>query len=414
MAEVSTFGGINNVDDNFALILGHKGFMELNTGLNIDLTDARKITRRSGYSEIAAGETSYLWASDQYCFYVQDTVLYRLHLDDSTEVIATGVNDPVYYARLFDYVLISYDGSTYKYDGELTLITVPAPSKLNIDESPGPLPPGRYRFKLTLMDDTGREFSITPYEMSSVATTPSQFQVTGNVSIYTQNVYMTTFNGDTFYNVGSISPGDTTLQVSNISEYLQLDLLDTMPLSDSRGMMVFNGRVYYISGKAVMYSEIYNPLLMKASSNFYLFPEDVTTIIPVDTGIYVSADKTYFISGLDPDITTMREVDPFPIIPGTALNTTHATLEDVDTSGTQGMWRTREGVILGTNAGNIYKLTRDKVATPDFTEGAALIRREVGKSQYVTSLVSAGSDSARFSATDTITGEIRRNGITIS
>lgn len=413
MAKVDTFGGLNNVDDASTLLLGHEGFMELNTAINIDVSDSRKVSRRKGYTELSSGATSYLWANKQYCFFLKGNQLYRLHTDNTEEVIASHINTPVYYSTLHNETLLSFEDKTYSYNGELVLISEPYPTKLEVITSTGPLPAGRYRFKVALRNLDGREFSLTPYEVNSDNTTISQFLVTVNTNQYEQIVYMTTVNGDEFYAVATIAPGDTTANVSSISSYLQLGILDTVPLGASNNMVGFNGRIYFTEDKTLFYSEAHNPLLVKPSTSFYLFPEEVTTVIAVDTGIYVSADKTYFIAGLDPSESSMVEVDPYPIIPGTALNTTHTFLKDVDTSGTQALWRTEEGVNLGTNAGNIYKLTRNKIATPEYSSGAALLRREDGKTQYLSSLAKPNGDVAKFSTTDTITAEIRRNGVII-
>jgi len=408
--KVTKFKGVNNVADQTALTLGNRGVMELREGVNVDIDNDSKLSRRDGYALKTAGNVTHLWSKGEYCFYVRDSNLYRY--TGTEELLLTNINN-VSYCLVNDVAYISTGSSTYIYDSSFRNITLDAPTISAVGITDGPLPAGKYNFAITKVSDGGYESAVSKVNNPVTVSLASTFTVTVSVASEQQNVYMTTTDGDTFYLVGTIPIGDTTLIITRSTSTIPLAILDTECLAGGDNYTAFNGRIYFSIDNALFYTDAYNPRVYSPASNFFLFPTDITEVVAVDTGLYVSADKTYALRGLDPEEAVLEEVDPLPIITGTATTTVEFTLQDVDTSGTQAVWRTNEGVVLGLNSGNIYKLSKEVLATQAFISGASLIKKVEGKTQLLSSLAPANEVNS-FGASDSIVAEVRRNGIIIT
>jgi hypothetical protein len=119
ISEIKKFAGINNVDDRERLYPvetdNREPILVLREGLNVDIDNTNKLSSRTGWVSLLAGNDVHsLWADRNLCFFVDGTVMYRLMDDFSTIVpVRTGltpkatvsyvrVNDNVYYANGYE------------------------------------------------------------------------------------------------------------------------------------------------------------------------------------------------------------------------------------------------------------------------------------------------------------------------
>jgi hypothetical protein len=70
------------------------------------------------------------------------------------------------------------------------------------------------------------------------------------------------------------------------------------------------GRLLVAVGSALIYSEPFTPGLRDESRGFEIFPAPITCIAAVEAGVFVMADKTYFLAGGLP-AQSMRAVLPY-------------------------------------------------------------------------------------------------------
>ena len=87
------FTGKNNVSDVERLKRD-----ELRDAMNVDITDRKKLKRRTGFSKVYTGtDVHSLWANDDIILFGEDTSLKKLNNDYTAIVLRSGLsrNDPI-------------------------------------------------------------------------------------------------------------------------------------------------------------------------------------------------------------------------------------------------------------------------------------------------------------------------------
>ena len=97
--------------------------------------------------------------------------------------------------------------------------------------------------------------------------------------------------------IGSYHPtvGPTPAWSDAIAQTVGDQALVPMPAGTS--IAYHNARLLVAVGNALIYSEPFTPSLRDAARGFELFPAPITCIAAVEAGVFVVADKTYFIQG---------------------------------------------------------------------------------------------------------------------
>lgn len=147
----------------------------------------------------------------------------------------------------------------------------------------------------------------------------------------------------------------------------------------------FNGHLLIARDNALFFTDAlaFNRIDMR--KGFKQLPSKIAAILPVDGGVYVSdQDDTYFLAGAKPTAWTLRRVED-GIIPGSGV-VIDAKLHKPDMQGKLALFTTAGGVCMGTSDGQVIGLTHTRYRVPDATKGAALVRDEADKRQYVVSL----------------------------
>ena len=137
------------------------------------------------------------------------------------------------------------------------------------------------------------------------------------------------------------------------------------------------GRLLVAVGSAVIYSEPFTPHLRDEAKGFELFPAPITCLVAVEGGVFVVADKTYFIAGGFP-AQAVRAVFDYG-----APDQQPSYREDGGAH-----WMSSRGVVSVTSSGEISNLQESRVALSADGAAATLYREADGMETVVAALAS--------------------------
>jgi len=149
------------------------------------------------------------------------------------------------------------------------------------------------------------------------------------------------------------------------------------------------------------------------TTNFIQFQAPITNIMPVDDGIFITADALYFLDGRDPENFDVRYREKYKgakytgvkIIGGDVI------LENIPT-GVKWLFTSDKGIVMVGTGGMVFNLTEKTVMVDDAESGAAIFRSVNGINQYLSVLKEPVGSRVRFG--DSATAEVVRNGIVIT
>lgn len=158
------------------------------------------------------------------------------------------------------------------------------------------------------------------------------------------------------------------------------------PLPAGKFLCVYKGSLYVAKG-SVLY--VGDPLsdCYDVRSGFRVFDSDITMLLSVETGFYVSDRKNVWFLAQGEGVSILRELaDTSPAIPYTGVRVTGAGVGEDGLVGMAGMWVSKDGICIGDNKGGITNVTDDKFVLSDTYEGSAFLREINGISHYITVL----------------------------
>jgi len=102
----------------------------------------------------------------------------------------------------------------------------------------------------------------------------------------------------------------------------------------------YKGRLLTVQGNTLFFSEPYSEHLYRPDRNWIVTAEPITLVVPMDTGVWLCAEKTYWLAG-DLADTTLLEVLPFGANPRSDFR--HPDEKAVMWSSSQGIVKAGEG-----------------------------------------------------------------------
>lgn len=336
----------------------------LQVASNVDLTDDGFISRREGFARSIAGRFHSLWADDRGAYAVKDGDLVRI--DPSTHALAVAVQaigqSRVCYARLPDGLVYWTNGERIgRLDGAAprALITPtpnPAPAA---GATAGGLPPGRYQVCFTAVGPDGESASTDPVQIHL----PNGGGIAFAGLTAATRIYATGPDGAVF---NEIAPGDY-LSLGNLGAACSTFLLSTMPAGQA--LAHYRGSLLVARGQFLYLSEPYRYGLINAGRGFIPFPAQISVVQPCEDGIYVCADKTYWIPG-DPLNTQPVVVLPYGALRGSAI---------FDRLTQTAYWQGRQGVVVAKPGGQVAVPQDEALIFNPASSGASLLREQDGE-----------------------------------
>jgi hypothetical protein len=141
-------------------------------------------------------------------------------------------------------------------------------------------------------------------------------------------------------------------------------------------------RLWYAVGPALYFSDADNIEQSDVRDDPFVFNKLITMVLPLDNGIYVGADKVYWLAGREPEEMT---IPPGSGYDSTVVAGTGIAFDGNIAGGTGkiGMFTTTDGICLGADNGQVQNLTLNKIAFADGHRGAAIIRKSGDFNQYI-------------------------------
>lgn len=388
----------------------------LQDAVNVDISDAGTIRRRKGYRlEVGVSTKGSSCFADDYGLYFKDgpvlkkctlnnglwTVgILRSDLDASSSLFWTSAQGNSWYSNGIQSGRIVHGSHAY------FSLEIPAGQPtLSSSTTGGSLPPGSYGVAVSFISSSGEESGTqirVQVEVGSAGVLTDSYpskgkppnkplnpvpKTTGKIIVTnipqpsTADVafirlYVTEADGTVPYKYADLPVGTYMFLVGGSKTKgspLVNELTDKFPPCTL--IQAWRGYMLGADENVLWYSEPQRFGLCQLQENFIQFSAPIKMIAPVDDGFYVSADRTYFISGGTPKDWTRREVLPYGgAVPGTYFK--HPTK-------VQCGWFTDRGEIIGKMGGELRNETLDKIAPRKYSKGASLYRREDGIEQIV-------------------------------
>lgn len=381
------FKGMNNRAEDHALPVStdEDPRAAVRNAVNVNFTNAGKVKRRSGSTKKCDGlNMKYGFSCSDGMFVVEGSALKMINADWTKTVVYNGV-----FGTSFTH--FEFNGNTFFSDSLIGLkITNGVAQRWGMANPVAPvvytqagiLGAGTYLCCITFYDAFGNESGAS--EIVSVDVDANSSIVFANLPTSADSqvigirMYMTTANGNVFYQCGDVAIG--TLSYSVVIAHDGGKLLETLFMTRPPAGQIIrehNGRLLIANGSYLYVTEPYSTdLVSQLSKSVFQFSDDITVVEPVDDGVWIVADKTYFFAGTGPeDFKQLTKLNY-----GATLGTGQK-LEN-------GMvcWFSIRGLIMAGNGGDIKNIQEATVA-PDYSNsGTALIRKEDGMNQFITSL----------------------------
>lgn len=187
-------------------------------------------------------------------------------------------------------------------------------------------------------------------------------------------LYCSVVNGSTLYLQGIAYDTNLLGLPYDDSERLTTNALYRLPFCEqlaSHGAMIVGAWGRYLFYTRPMMPHLHNP-----ESDFLQFPAPVSVVISVDSGLFVCADKTYFITGLGSAELNQATRLEFGAVRGSAV-----LLPDGSAT-----WFSEYGQVVGRKDGSIELINRDSYAPETAQQGSAGFLEHNGNQMVVTTM----------------------------
>lgn len=373
--KISSFLGVNE--------RLHRGALRVEEGFfvaqakNVDITRSGQFIGRAGYRRVVAGSDMHsLWVSaTASTFVASGKQLCALNVSTGT-LQPLGMDVPsiarLAFADLADGDIAVTDGRALlriQPDNSLRSVLAAAPTPQPVAQ----LTPGSRHFLycFAYVDARGVVGLCTPVR-HGVGEVLSFDVPTPPAGLLTQ-IYVSHPGGEGMYLLAESAGGIVTAGEQRIGGQCPTLHLQALPAGDA--LQLHGGRLYVVRGSVIYFSEPYQFGAM-APTNFLQFPAPVTVLAAMPTGLFVVADKTYWMLGTDPAMASMEVVSEH-----TGVARSLARL-----SNGRAVWGSSQGTVVGNKDGEVVSLT-DAVVPPDSvlpgTTGATLPVERNGVDQII-------------------------------
>ena len=373
--------GMNNRQPDYALPEG-----TLRNLVNIDVDNAGHLHRREGYTRVvSAANCRGGYSCPLGTFFIQGADLCQLNDDDTVTVLFSGVYGPTPAYEFFNDTLYFSDGLITKKitAGGVQEWGLPVPATPTVYVTAGLMPAGDYLVAITTVDADGVESGASDLSVVSILPGSTGSLVVEGMPVgRTKRVYASTPNGATLFLVAELAANVFTYTITTAELGNGAPLVTQQMCAPPAGQIIreHNGRLYIAADNVLWVTEPYAPDWVNLSTGFILQEDYITVVEPVDAGVWLVSDQTYFFQGSGPEDFTIGQRLAYGAVYGTSARVPYA--RDV-------VWYTSRGLVLATGDGQVTNLQDQDVAPHDGTSGAALVREQDGLRQAVVSVQNA-------------------------
>lgn len=390
--------GMNNRQPDYALPDG-----TLRNLVNIDVDNAGQLHRRSGHTRVYAGANCRGGFSCPLgTYFIRGADLCKLNDDDTATILFSGVYGPTPTYAFFNDVVYFSDGLITK---TLTAAGVrewgvAVPAAPVVYATGGLMPEGSYLVAVTSVDSTGAESGASDLAVGVIPTeTTGSLVVAGLPSASITRVYASTPNGETLFMVAELAAGVSSYTITDAELGTGAPLVTQQICPPPAGQIVreYAGRLYIASDRVLWVTEPYAPGWVNLVGGFIMQADYITVVEPVEAGVWVVSDATYFFQGAGPENFSVLTKAHYGAVYGTSTKIPYT--DNV-------VWYSPKGLILGSGDGQMQNLQEADVAPHDGSSGAVLLREQDGLRQAVVSV--QGATVSQLAATSFMEMEVIR------
>ena len=365
------FVGINNRRPDYALRTDNGDFVR--DAVNVDLDNAGSFRRRKASQLLQAqlAPHSLYMTSDTHGYLVRSGSMYSITLpvysetffkllSNNDQVHWLEFNGDLYYSNGMDSGRIS---SGVVYPLGLPTLDEPAPYSL----PGGNLFAGTYQVAWSYYNaSTGEEGGISPscnyrQEVDGGLRVALPAATAGATHV---NVYCSTVNGSVPLLCASVALGTATYDIISVGALREANQRYEAPLPAGK-LFLFNGCLCSYSGNNVYEGLPFRPGYYLPSEGRIPFPSAVTNCVPAQAGVYVVADKTYWISGQRMTTSEMvMDVLPYGGVPHTEFTSPNKTVYG---------WFGAQGIVFATPQGEVEAIMSDNIKLTAPASGVSVV-----------------------------------------
>lgn len=361
---------------------------------NVDISEDRTIRRRGGRTLAIPGKAHSLWADDKGAVAVVDGQLLALSADLAPTVLRTGMPSArVSYSRGADGAVYWTNGAVLRkvQQGADRPIAERQPGQPSVTVGAGGLRSGRYLVSVTIDGPAGESAPSEPLVVVVSGGGGGALTLTTPLEAGQKlRAYVSGPNGDVLTFAGESGTGVLFIPTYQGDGRVLSTRLAPMP----PGQLVahFDARLVVAAGNVVWFSRPWHYGMTDPIVDYIPLPERVTVLAPMPTGLFICADKTYF---LPPGGAQLREVLPFGGVEGTAGR--------IPEDG-RAFWHSPRGLVIAAPDGSASAVQNDVLTFPAAQSGASLWRERDGSRHILASTagreVSAATASISFEVRD--------------
>lgn len=355
--QINWSGGIDNLSRNERVKEGC-----VRDALNVTPTNGGTFTLRPGAERIVPGNRIRgLLALGDDLLYADNTQLMVMNARDNVPRLLASI-DPVgglVGAIHNDELFISTDSQCWRYrNGQLRPWGVAEPSFLvEIVPNGGSLTPGVYRIACTQTNAQGEESGVREPAIVTLSA-GSGLRITCIPDHdHTAQVYLSFANSQTLYRQSAVAGEAMIRTVRDDTARLENEG-EGMPLP-SRLLASLGASVVGASGGLLWLSQPMRVHRRSLTDRFFQYPRAIGLLLKAGSGLFVSADKTYFLQSPEDEQPLQREVLPYPAVSGSGVNLADGRVA----------WMTPYGLAIGSADGSVSLISQDRFA-PALSEGA--------------------------------------------
>ena len=350
--------------------------------VNLDFLEGGSVGLRAGFDQVYAGTDvrgALAVGTDILVADGNNLVRYD-RLTNTTSVIGTIAGAGRFTGAVMNGELFfCTENETFRYRagvlrrwGVPTVTTQPIPTV-----GSGALAAGTYQWAVTYVSAAGEEGGVVSATRMAVGNNAAlQFDLAPPAGYQARlyvganqggNLYLQ-FEGSGAYTVTTVRDDTARMDTMHLREPVTGDYIAS-----------HNGVLAIAAGNVVWMTRPLRPHLRNAARGFFQFAEPVGMVVSADGGLFVSADKTYFIRDAETGEPQQSGVFDFPAVPGSGT-----TLPDG-----KAVWMTAFGVAVSDGQGGAALISQDNFVPELATRGSSGIVDHNGNRQVVTTLTGA-------------------------
>ncbi|QRF60249.1 hypothetical protein [Variovorax paradoxus] len=345
----------------------------LSAGENIDITGRGYLKRRRGIALARAGAATHsVWGDDAegYCAFGSDLLRLEPVGDElAATTVLSGLPElaPISYTRMPDGDVVWSNGQRIgrlRAAAALPLATLRPQVVPSVSAIAGALSAGRYQVAFTEIGPLGESGSTPPVAITLPDSGGLRITGLGPSTI----VYMTGPNGSVF---NAIATDGDIVTLANSGAMLRTLLLADMPAGST--VRHYKGSLLVAAGNLLFKSEPFLYGLFSPSQGYIPFPAPITVVEPCETGVFVCADRTYWLAG------GLLDTAPAVVLPYGGLQGSGGSVRTPDGQGTQqAFWLSPRGLVIGTPDGAANNVQEHALKFGRARAGATLFREQDG------------------------------------